>query len=104
MEEMTHNLQIGDTRTNRETGVHERWNGQFWERIDGSFANEPSRKNKTTGTKPPLEEDIPIIPPSIGQGPVILPRKPTVAFITGLVLTAMVFSLGFVVIITSWGW
>lgn len=101
---MTHNLQKGDTRTNPETGARERWNGQFWDRIDAGSSNEPSKKN-TTGAKPSMGEDIPIIPPSIGwEDIVITPRKPTVAFVTGLVLTGIVFALGFVVIITSWGW
>ena len=56
-------FQVGDTRTNPETGIRERWNGQFWERIDAGSINEPSKKNKTTGTKPPVKQDVKPIQP-----------------------------------------
>ena len=46
-------VQIDDLRKNPETGVLERWNGQYWERVDG-VSNLPSKKNSHTkeGTKP----------------------------------------------------
>ena len=56
-------VQIDDVRKNPETGVRERWNGQFWERIDAGSINEPSKKNKTTGTKPPVKQDVKPIQP-----------------------------------------
>ena len=58
---------INDTRTNPETGIRERWNGQFWERIDAGSINEPSKKNKNPGTKPPVKEDSKPVTPNVTQ-------------------------------------
>ena len=58
---------INDTRTNPETGIRERWNGQFWERIDDGSINEPSKKNKNPGTKPLVKEDSKPVTPNVTQ-------------------------------------
>ena len=60
-------IKVGDKRTNSETGLQERWNGQFWERIDDGSVNEPSKKSGNPGTKPPVKQESKPVPPRPGS-------------------------------------
>ena len=63
----TTNLQAGDLRRNPDTDILERWNGQYWERIEDGSINEPSKKNKNSGTKQPLKQDVKPVPTKTKQ-------------------------------------